>query len=196
MENQFTADKDENKLQRLTLFRLAVYFIFSWAFAAVCAFSATTVTNAIFDVNSMQELSFGYVLWTLGICLVQFGSGAYVLGSLIGGRLNPWVAMCIYSLPMTALQLVVIWLKGAEAIVTEIQTDSRQLMQFAVLVLNPVFSVFFIMQGQHADYSAPKAVLGIPWKHWLWILPTTLYSAVGVPYPSGNLQCWNPVARQ
>ncbi len=61
---------------------------------------------------------------------------------------------------------------------TTLQELSRPLGSIA---LGFIGSLCAIAAGQSTQFHRDKAALDIPWYHWLWLFPTSLFQAVSIP---------------
>jgi len=161
--------------------KLPVALIFSWMISAVVGVSSNAVIATFFDHHSLAELSLPFAIAMLAATIILYGSGAFVLGTLTS-RINKWILTVLFVGPMFVLQVLSIFGVTDVPIAEQIQKNSREIMQFVYLVLNPMVSYFAIQKGRESEFGQePKRVLGIAWQHWIWILPFALYQTVGVP---------------
>jgi tetratricopeptide (TPR) repeat protein len=130
------------------------------------------VFGAIFNLRDLTGFSFPIAMVDIGLLILQAGSGAFLLGTLCGRGLNTWLATTIYVVPLLLLQILAIF--GG---------NSQPIMPIVCAVLNPFVSFYCVRAGQNRsnEFCRSKAALNVPWMHWIWLVPTSLYQAVGVP---------------
>lgn len=167
---------------RPALGRLIAYYLFAWTVSFVCVFGGRAAVVAFFDLQTVHQISFLYISIAGGLAILHFGSGAFVLGTILSKRLNFWMAIFLYVFPLFALEILnLVLLPVGSSIVEGMHADSRELMDVVDVLLNPLVSICFFRLGRKFNFSRPNAALNIPWQHWLWILPTSLFPAICVP---------------
>ena len=142
-------------------------FIFAWGISAVICFAGNAAANLVLSPSAHSytdppELVAGF------IALLQYAVGAFCLGTLTK-KTNIWLLAALFVVPLLVLSLN----SG-----TSLAALSRPLASLAFCYIG---SVCAIAAGQNTEFNRSHAVLNIPWYHWLWLFPTTLFQAVCVP---------------
>jgi hypothetical protein len=166
--------------------RLILYFLFAWAIFGVCGASTIIATGLFFGFEHFEEFSISSALFLLVLAILRYGSGAFVLGTLTRTHIKAWTAAIIYIIPASLIPAsTFIGAALSDTIKEDILSNPwlRIGMPIIYLLIGPFVSVFFIRVGEvfSKAFSRPKAILNIPWQHWLWILPFSLFQVIGVP---------------
>lgn len=167
-------------------FRIARYFFFAWAVSAICGVSLTLTGSMFFELDSDVGFSIKIALFGLILAVLQYGSGAFFLGTLNRGRIKTWTCSIIYVIPSFLFRgLIFASTTRNEAIKDELLANAGYMiiMPIIYLAISPFVSFYFIRLGKDSaeGFSRQNAVLNIPWQHYLWILPFYLFQVVGVP---------------
>jgi hypothetical protein len=153
---------------------LTIYFLVSWLVSDICGLSAATVFVCFFNISS-NEFSRTMAIGCGGTALLEFGIGAYLLGTLVGKRLPAGLMTFVYVVPVLLFNVL--------AISQSAQMHGRpiELVQYGCQLIGPFVSYYCVEWGQSSGYSRPNTMLNIPWQHWIWILPTSLWQVVTIP---------------
>ena len=182
------AHQTEDALPRARLGpgRVAVYLLFAWAVALVCAFSTTLTAVCFFDIRPQSGFSFRIALIGTILAALRYGAGAFVLGSLTRDLIKSWPITFVYIIPFFLLHGLVFLASAVhEPIKDEALANPGTMivMPIVYLLLCPFVSFWFLRIGANtgANFHEENSALGIPWYHWLWIVPFGLTQVIGVP---------------
>ena len=179
-------DTDTTGTCRPSAGRLILCFVFAWAVSIVCALSTTVTAVCFFDMNPDNGFSFRVAIIGLALAVLRYAAGAVVLGTLTRQRIRTWTAAFVFVIPAILLQA----LTFASASVSDVMRDdllgnpgAMIVMPIVYVLISPFVSFYFIRIGEELgdQFTRPKAVLNIPWQHWLWVLPFFLFQVIGVP---------------
>lgn len=163
-----------------------MYFVFAWVVSAICGASLAVTGTVSLDLDPDADFSIRLAFLGLILAILQYGTGAFVLGTLTSGRVKTKTSVAIYVIPSFLFRGLIF----ASATVSEVMKEdllansgSLIVMPIIYLVLSPFVSFWFIRGGENAaqTFSREKSVLNIPWQHWLWILPLYLFQVISVP---------------
>jgi hypothetical protein len=147
--------------------RLLLDLLFAWGISIVICLSGNfaalvaSTSSRIFPVEPPDLIS-------ALIPILQYGVGAFCFGTL-AKKTNMWLLTALFVSPL----LLLVPSSG-----TTLQELSRSLGSVALCFFG---SLCAIAAGQSTQFHRDKAVLDIPWYHWLWLFPTSLFQAVCVP---------------
>ncbi len=167
-------------------FRIAMYFFFAWAVSAICGTSLIFSSIMFLELDSDVGFSIRVALFGLILAVLQYGSGAFLLGTLNRGHVKTWTCSVIYVIPSFLFRgLIFASTTVNEAMKDELLANVGYMivMPIICLAISPFVSFYFIRFGKASaeDFSRQNAVLNIPWQHYFWILPFYLFQVVGVP---------------
>lgn len=166
--------------------RIFVYLVFAWSVSVVCAFTTIVSAVSIFDIRPAVGFSIRMSVIGLVLAVMRYGAGAFILGSLIRDRVKHWTATLYYVTPFFLFH-------GSMFLSASVHDPIKAQMlanPFALIVipivylaLCPFVSMLFIRIGTETGmaFSKTNSALGVPWFHWLWILPFGLTQVIGVP---------------
>ena len=176
-------DSDTEVHTRPTVGRLIVYFIFAWLVSNVCGLSSTFTASYFLDFES--DFSFRAGFFGLLLSVLQFGTGAFVLGTLTFRSVKTWTAVIVYLIPYFLRRGLIFAIEALDYAMNEALSYPGPfiVMPIIYMLVIPFVSFCFLRMGEErADtFSRPHAALNLPWLHWLWVLPFFLFQAVGVP---------------
>jgi len=166
--------------------KIALYFIFAIAVSVICGTSLSFTAVMFFDVDPGAGFSLKVALIGLILAILQYGSGAFVLGTLTHGHVKTWTSAVIYVIPSFLFRGFIFVSAAVSEVMKEdmlANVGTMIVMPIIYLIISPFASFYFIRLGEGSakDFSRENAILNIPWQHWLWIFPFYLFQVIGVP---------------
>jgi tetratricopeptide (TPR) repeat protein len=155
--------------------KLFFFLPFTWNISGLAGLAAYAITFMFLERHDQDQITLLSLFASLVTCLLQSGSGAFVLGTLMKNG-NKWLLTFFSSLPIIIFQVVM-----ALAILSGSHNSTKDVVECLFILLTPIISFKALQAGQDTSFDKPKAALDISWKHWLWIMPFALYPAICVP---------------
>lgn len=152
----------------IKLSKLALDLVFSWSLSAIVSAAGLFASSVIFTQSNLFPTD-PPELATACVSVIEFGLGAFLLGTL-ARKSNLILLATLFVAPLLLL------LPG-----TATTFPALTIPLISVLACF-IGSMCAIAAGQTTDFNRGKSALNIPWYHWLWLFPTTLFQTACVPF--------------
>ncbi|MDR3612398.1 MAG: hypothetical protein P4L53_02460 [Candidatus Obscuribacterales bacterium] len=147
--------------------RILLDLVFAWGISLVICLAGNLAANLACNTSRFYSGDFPDLVVDCN-AILQYGAGAFCLGTL-ARKTNIWLLAFLFILPL----LFLVPYSGPSL--------SELARPLGSVALGFIGSLCAIAAGQSTQFNRDKAALDIPWYHWLWLFPTSLFQAVCVP---------------
>jgi len=179
-----TIQKNDEKQE--TRRNLPLLFTSSWLICLVCGVSSSITAIYFYDIKSGGDLSWKATIVAIIMTSIGYGLGAFVLGTLTPSRLKKWTKVIIYISPFFLFKVSMFALAYMDnAMMDDLLNRplAKVVAPLTSLIITPFVAYIFINIGEESagSFSRPRAMLNIPWQHWLWMIPFFIAQVISVP---------------
>jgi hypothetical protein len=147
--------------------KILLELVFAWGISSVICMGGNFAASIVSNSSALRPADPPELI-TAVIAILQYGSGAFCLGTL-AKKTNIWLLAILFVLPLLLL---------LPNTATSFPALTKPLISVALCFIG---SLCAIAAGQSTPFNRAQAALNIPWYHWLWLFPTSLFQAVCVP---------------
>jgi len=116
--------------------KLFFFLPFTWNISGLAGLAAYAITFMFLERHDQDQITLLSLFASLVTCLLQSGSGAFVLGTLMKNG-NKWLLTFLSSLPIIVFQVVM-----ALAILSGSHNSAKDVVECLFILLTPIISAY------------------------------------------------------